>query len=168
MPVGSLEGLAAGSQVLIDANIFIYAANRRSRHCVDFLDRCAREEIRGATTVEVLGEVCHRLMLEEALATGVVTRAAASALRRKRQAIRSLRSYWPLVAKLLDSNLLTLDLDQSRFRRAQLMREQYGLLANDSLVLAAADTFGIDDLATDDDDFEHVEWLTVHKPGDIS
>jgi len=167
MPVSSLEGLAAGSQVLIDANIFIYAANRRSRQCVEFLDRCAREEIRGATTVEVLSEVCHRLMLEEALAAGVVTRAVAPALRRRRHAIQSLQNYWPLVTRLLDSNLLTLDLDQARFRRAQLMREQYGLLTNDSLVLAAADTFGIDALATADDDFEHVAWLTVHKPGDI-
>jgi len=52
-------------------------------------------------------------------------------------------------------------------RRAQVMREHYGLLTNDSLILAAADLYGINCLATRDDDFDDVPWLTVYKPGDI-
>lgn len=40
-------------------------------------------------------------------------------------------------------------------------------MTNDSLILAAADTYGITSLATRDDDFDDVAWLTVYKPGDI-
>jgi predicted nucleic acid-binding protein len=47
------------------------------------------------------------------------------------------------------------------------MRERHGLLTNDSLLLAAADSYGITALATRDDDFDEVPWLIVYKPGDI-
>ncbi len=106
-------------------------------------------------------------MLEEALAAGHIDRPSASRLRRWRRAVRALTTYWTLVARLLDANLLLLTLDEPRFRRAQVMRERYGLLTNDSLVLAAAESYGITNLATRDADFEVVPWLTVYKPEDI-
>ena len=64
-------------------------------------------------------------------------------------------------------NLILLDFDEPRFRRAQIMRERHGLLTNDSLILAAAESYGIANLATRDEDFDEVPWLTVFKPGDI-
>ncbi len=167
MPVKPLADLAPGARVLVDANIFIYAANGTSQVCLDFLQRCAQQELRGITTLEVLAEVCHRLMLEDALAAGTISRASASLLRRSSGAIRSLRSYWPSMARLLNMNLLLLPLDRERFQHAETIRERYGLLTNDSLVLAAADSYGIRNLATRDDDFDHVRWLTVHKPEDV-
>jgi len=168
MPVKPLSQLAESTLVLIDANIFIYAARAASPQCEEFLARCARQEIRGLTTLEVLAEVCHQLMLASARASGAVTQATASALRHRREAVRGLANYWPVVAAVLDSNLAVLALDQQRFRRAQIMRERYGLLTNDSLVLAAADSYGITNLATRDADFDNVPWLTVYKPEDIA
>jgi predicted nucleic acid-binding protein len=47
------------------------------------------------------------------------------------------------------------------------MRQRHGLLTNDSLILAAADSYGIAALATGDEDFDDVPWLTVYKPEDI-
>ena len=107
-------------------------------------------------------------MLEEALATGIVERATAGHLRRKRQSMRQLNTYWPSLMKLLDMNLLLLELDEPRFRHAQLMRERHGLMTNDSLILAAAESYGIANLATRDEDFDNVPWLTVYKPEDIA
>jgi predicted nucleic acid-binding protein len=167
MPLKALTEVVAGSRVVVDANIFIYAANGTSNQCADFLERCAREEMRGVTTFEALAEVNHRLMLEEALAAGIVQRGSSSHLRRARRSIPNLTEYWLSVAKLLDMNLTVLDLDEGRFRRAQVMRERHGLLTIDSLVLAAAESYGIASLATRDDDFDEVPWLTVYKPGDI-
>ena len=168
MPVRPLTELAAGSRVLVDSNIFIYAADRKSDECVEFLERCGREELHGITTLEILTEVCHRLMLEDAFANGMVQRATAAQLRRKRQFIPQLRTYWPAVIRPLDMNLLLLQLDETRFRDAQVIRERYGLLTNDSLILAAVDSYGITNLATRDSDFDEVPWLTVYKPGDIT
>ncbi len=119
------------------------------------------------TTFEALAEVNHRLMLEDAVAAGIIQRGNASNLRRLRKSIPNLRGYWPSVEKIFSMNLMILELDELRFRRAQVMRERYGLLTNDSLILAAADSYGITCLATRDDDFDDVPWLTVYKPGDI-
>jgi predicted nucleic acid-binding protein len=123
--------------------------------------------VRGVTTFDALAEVNHRPMLEEAVAAGLVQRAASAQLRRAYRSIAGLTEYWPLLTRFLDMGLVLLELDEPRFRHAQLMRERHGLLTNDSLLLAAADSYGITNLATRDDDFDDVEWLTVYKPGDI-
>jgi len=166
MPVKPLSELADRSVVLIDANIFIYAARNASRQCRQMLERCAREEVHGFATFAILAEVCHQLMLANAQASGVVPQASARKLRRHRPEVRRLGDYWPPVEALLDW-VGVLALDDAIFRRAQVMRERYGLLTNDSLILAAADLYGINCLATRDDDFDDVPWLTVYKPGDI-
>jgi predicted nucleic acid-binding protein len=166
MAVQPLGQLPAGSPVVVDANIFVYAANATSNECAELLERCARQEVRGVTTLEVLAEVNHRLMLEDAVAAGIIQRENASNLRRLRKSIPNLKAYWPSVERIF-MNLMILELDELRFRRAQVMREHYGLLTNDSLILAAADLYGINCLATRDDDFDDVPWLTVYKPGDI-
>jgi hypothetical protein len=44
----------------------------------------------GVTTAEVVGEICHRLMLKEAMDLGLMGRPA-SALKGKHDAIRALR-----------------------------------------------------------------------------
>jgi predicted nucleic acid-binding protein len=40
-------------------------------------------------------------------------------------------------------------------------------MSTDSLILAAADLFGIPSLATNDSDFEAVPWLAIYKPTDV-
>src|SRR5712691_6969369 len=83
MPVDQIENLPVGSDVVIDANIFIYALNNQSPLCTAFLQRCASEDLLGVTTVEVINEVTHRLMLGEALAKGFIQKATASDLKKK-------------------------------------------------------------------------------------
>src|SRR5579862_769999 len=138
MPVQLLGQLPAGSPVVVDANIFVYAANATSNECAELLARCARRDVRGVTTFEALARVNHRLMLEDALSVGVIQRGNASNLRRLCKSIPNLRGYWPSVEKIFSMNLMILGLDELRFRRAQAMRERHGLLTNDSLILAAA------------------------------
>jgi predicted nucleic acid-binding protein len=167
MPTKPLPKVKAGSRVIVDANVFIYAVNETSRQCAEFLEWCANGEVHGVTTFDALAEVNHRLMLEEALAAGLVQRAQSAQLRCAHRSIPGLKEYWPLLTRFLDMNLVLLELDELRFRHAQLMRKRHGLLTNDSLLLAAADSYGITALATRDDDFDEVPWLTVYKPGDI-
>ena len=74
MPAELIENLPAGTHVFIDANIFIYAFLGHSNQCRDLLGRCATEQVLGITTLEVVNEVTHRMMLAEALGTGVIKR----------------------------------------------------------------------------------------------
>ncbi len=114
MTIRSVTDLPPGCNVLIDANIFIYALMRRSVQCQELLDRCTSEAVPGMTTIEVVNEVCHRLMVIEAAAAGIIDRPSAISLRRKRNRIQSLTNYWRLTAKIFDLNLVIIPLDEIR------------------------------------------------------
>ena len=167
MPIDRLPNLPRGADVFLDANIFIYAVAAKSTDCHELLLRCAREEIFGITTLEVINEVTHRLMLSEAIAAGVVTRANAAALKGKWREVARLTQYWAQTARIFGFNILILRSDELRLHRAQTIRSRHGLLTNDSLILAAMDEYGIGCLASRDGDFDHVSNVTVYKPTDI-
>ena len=167
MPVDRLPNLPAGTDVFLDANIFIYAFSGHSDECHNLLRRCSTEEVCGITALEVINEVTHRLMLAEAVAKGIVTKGNASALKGKWRDVAKLTEYWTLTARIFGLNILITASDQSRLHRAQTVRASHGLLTNDSLILATMNEFGIDCLAIRDDDFDHVSSVTVYKPTDI-
>jgi predicted nucleic acid-binding protein len=165
--VDRLSNLPAGTDVFLDANIFIYTFGGQSNECRDLLRRCATEEVFGITTLEVINEVTHRLMLIEAVATGVITRESAAALKGKWQEVITLTEYWSLAARIFGLNILILASEEPRLHRAHTMRSRHGLLTNDSQILAAMDEYGIGCLATRDGDFDHIASLTVYRPTDI-
>lgn len=167
MPGFALPSLPVGREVLLDANVIAYALQGRSRQCEDLLRRSSRGEISAFTTTEVLSDVCHRLMLTEALARGLVARANASNLKGKPHVIRQLDDYWKRLSSFTGQPIAILPLDEFRFARAQPVRRDYGLMTNDSLLLAAADVYGIDSLATNDTDFETVPWIEIYRPTDL-
>jgi predicted nucleic acid-binding protein len=163
----ALPALASGTSVLVDANIFIYAFLAESEQCSQLIERCRREEVLGVTTAEVISDVCHRLMLREAIDLGLINRPSAVQLKSKQQRIKELSRYWKLTAEIFERNLLIIPLDEARQYAAQRIRENYGLLTNDSLIAAAALSYGISCLASRDADFDRIAELTVYKPSDI-
>ena len=162
-----LSALPDGTLVFVDANIFIYGLLGESRQCADLIERCRKEEVAGVTTTEVVGEVCHRLMVKEAMDLGMIARPAASALKSKHNAIRRLRKYWELTARIFQWNLVVLGSSEARHRAAQRIRSEHGLLTNDSLVAAACSEHNIRSLATRDADFDVIPQLTVYSPPDL-
>ena len=71
-----IANLPAGTHLFIDANIFIYAFLGHSNQCRDLLGRCATEQVVGITSLDVVNEVTHRMMLAEALGSGVIRKIA--------------------------------------------------------------------------------------------
>lgn len=100
MPSFSLSQLPRGTEVLIDANVLAYALQGRSQHSEELLRRCVNREISGFTTVDVLADVCHRLMLTEAAATGLIGRPNAANLQGKPHIVRQLSDYWQRLLKV--------------------------------------------------------------------
>jgi predicted nucleic acid-binding protein len=162
-----LSALVAGTAILIDANIIIYAATEHSQQCKRLIQRCRADELLGVTTAEIVSEVCHRLMLSEAAAIRLTNKELASDLRHKHDAIRRLTRYWDQTVQIFDSNLIVLELDEARHHSAYRIRARYGLLTNDSLIVAAALDNGIACLASRDADFDRIAELTVYKPSDL-
>ena len=90
MPVERIENLPAGIRLFLDANIFVYAFLDHSNQCRELLGRCATEQVLGITILDVVNEVTHRMMLAEALGSGLI----------KRDRVRDLRGKWREIAQL--------------------------------------------------------------------
>jgi predicted nucleic acid-binding protein len=163
-----LEEVPRGSIIFIDANILIYALGRESTECLAFLERCGQEEIVGVTTLQVLIETTHRLMLAEARKRGIIDKESAKKLKAKPAEIRGLTGYWKEMEKVLGMNLLIDELDEGVMRQAQAVRAEAGLLTNDSLIASYMKWGGLDRLASNDGDFDRVSGITRYSPTDLA
>ena len=167
MPVERIENLPAGTRLFLDANIFVYAFLGHSNECQGLLGRCATEQVLGITTLDLVNEVTHRMMLAEGVGKGVIKRERVRDLRGKWREVAKLTEYWTQTSAIFGLNILVLTTDEARLHVAQTIRVRHGLLTNDSLIVAAMEEFGIDSLATRDNDFDHISELIVYKPSDI-
>src|SRR6266498_3609499 len=126
MPAERIANLPAGTHLFIDANIFVYAFLGHSDQCRDLLGRCATEQVLGITTLDVVNEVTHRMMLAEALGSGVIRRDSVRDLRGKWREIAKLTEYWAQTAAIFGLNILVLTSDETRLHRAQTIRARHG------------------------------------------
>ena len=106
-------------------------------------------------------------MLAEGVGKGVIKRERVRDLRGKWREVAKLTEYWTQTSAIFGLNILVLTTDEARLHVAQTIRVRHGLLTNDSLIVAAMEEFGIDSLATRDNDFDHISELIVYKPSDI-
>jgi predicted nucleic acid-binding protein len=68
---------------------------------------------------------------------------------------------------MLALNLLFMPVNETIIRNAQTVRQEAGLLTNDSMIVAAMREYGLSFLASNDSDFERVPDITVFKPTDL-
>src|SRR5487761_315513 len=134
-----------GSDLLIDANIFVYGLTAKSAECKTLLQRCSSEEITGITLLEVVHEATHVFMGAEARSKGLVTVGdkAAKYLRGHPEQVKLLTDYWFNTQRLLALNILLLPMAESIVMGAQIERAHSGLLTNDSVIVAAMKEYGI-------------------------
>jgi|SRR5215470_8790202 len=164
MPDQPLSSIPDGSDVFIDANIFIYAMAGQSQQCVDFLERCSREDVYGLCLFEIVNEATHRFMLAEAYE---ITKPSTNDLKRHSKAISSLTEYWKYTERILDLNLLIVPSEERMLRTAQNERMKNLLLTNDSIIVACMRNYGVSMLATRDLDFDSVADIDTFGPNDL-
>jgi predicted nucleic acid-binding protein len=165
-----LDSVPNGSDVLIDANVFVYGITAKSAQCKALLERCSKEEVAGITLFEVVHEATHKFMTGEALQKGLFAgqpEKGAKYLSRHPEQVRVLTDYWLNTVRLLALNVLLLPMEQEIVKRAQLERVNTGLLTNDSLLVAAMREYGISRIATNDRQFEAVTGISVFSPTDV-
>ena len=169
MAVQPLEQLPVGSNVFIDANVFVYGLSGHSPQCKSLLEKCSREEVTGVSLFEIVNEATHRFMLAEAVSKGFIQKESVGDLRKHSRAIiPTLTDYWLRTEMILNLNLLLLPTDDSILRNAQRERQQAGLLTNDSMIVSCMRIYGITSLATRDKDFHRVNGIVVFQPVDVS
>lgn len=171
MPTRSLPSLSDGSDIFIDANVFIYALSGQSAQCRGLLGRCSREEVTGITLFEIVNEATHRFMLAEAKAKDHIGSVSSVQQLRSRceksNVISTLIDYWQQTERILSLNLLFLSSDESIVRDAQAQRSAACLLTNDSMVVACMRQYGVYFIASADRDFERASGITLFCPDDL-
>ena len=163
----SIAEVPDGTRILVDANIVLYVLAGKSTQCRRFLERCADGSVEGVITTVVAAEICHRRMLLEAAARGLVATNPAKALGRDRTKIRKLSEYADEVRDLLGGGLTVQSVRPEDFLVALELQNRHGLLTNDALNLSAARRVGLHDIATADTHFDGVSGWRVFRPRDL-
>jgi predicted nucleic acid-binding protein len=164
------NAIPAGSNLLLDANIFVYGLTAQSAQCKTLLERCSNEEVFGITLFEIVHEAAHIFMLAEAKAKGLftATEKGAKYLSRHPNDVKDLSDYWINTQRLLGLNILVLPMEHDIVVAAQVERVNAGLLTIDSIIVAAMREYGISRIATNDGQFDVVAGISVYSPTDVA
>lgn len=165
----TLNSIEHGSEVFIDANIFIYHFTGVSIECTNFLSRCEEGALTGITSVNVMLEVLHRLMMVEAVRKKLIQPPnAVKKLKKHPERVKKLSEYFINTQRIIEMGIEVRPIAPELILKSQGIRTGYGLMVNDSIIAAIVQEEGIKALATNDGLFFKIKGLTVYKPMDVS
>jgi predicted nucleic acid-binding protein len=163
-----INQLPAGTNCLVDTNIFLYHLAAQSNDCRQLLARLGRGEINAYVTTSIIAEMLHKRMVIEAVNTGLISASKPfEKLKRQPQLITRLSAYVTEITHLLQLPVTVMEVTEEDVHWSHALRRAYGLLVIDSINLACAVRRGITDIATHDTDFLHVPQLNIWQPTDI-
>lgn len=161
-----LRELPVNEEIFIDANIFLYSAFKHpvfGNKCKNFLIRIEKGEIKGYTSDFVLNGIFHKLMIAEVVKKfGVEAKQVVRFVKKNPGVIAELETVWTEMEIIKGFNISILN--GSLFPDFIEISKRYWLMATDALHVATMKRNGITNIATNDPDFEKVEWLNVWKP----
>jgi predicted nucleic acid-binding protein len=168
--LSSLKGLAtlpSGVRIFIDANIFIYHFTQTplTAACTAFLQRVEAGDLHGVTSIVILAEVAHRLMILEAIrARGLSSRTAVKKLKENPDFVRQLSHYKVATERIPSFNVTVEPVTFVHLQAAQGLSTLHDLLTNDSLTAAVMQALALTDVASNDPDLSLVPDLTIWRP----
>ena len=165
MNLGEIRG---GSVVVIDANILVYANQQKSKECVQLLQRCASDEVKGIVPMPMVAELMHTLMLIEARENGWIKRSNPSrTLSEKPELIQRLTNYEKQMHQFMGISLRLESVTRIDMLEAMSIQREFGFLTNDSLLIATARRLNCDSVVTADRAFERLRGFLVYAPEDL-
>jgi hypothetical protein len=164
-----LSDLEDGSSVFVDANIFIYHFSKGSKlnpASSKFLERIEEGRIKGFTSVAIIQEITHRMMIVEAasILPEIKVKDIARYLKDHPDIVKKLATHENIPATIALFNLDVLSPNLETLERSQQMKRRYGFLSNDALTLQIMGDLKINNLASNDSDFERVDFIKLYKP----
>lgn len=164
-----LSDLETGTSIFVDANIFIYHFSKRSKFnpaSTNFLEHIEKRDIIGVTSTSVVQEATHRMMIMEAAAILVDIKAKdyVKYLKAQPDIVKKLVNHQIIPEKIASFNLEIISADVNTIVRSQQMKRRYGFLSNDALSLQIMEDLKINNLASNDSDFERVNFIKLYKP----
>jgi len=171
--MNDLTDAPSGTHIFVDASVL---ALHFTGHpdlgppCLDFLERCVSHEIKGYTSVIAASETIHRVMISEACANLrlATSSEAVNYLKKHPGAVKGLRQHLAVAGMIYRLGLEILPVTYKDLHRSNQVRQQYGLLTNDSLIVAVMQRYRLHHLATHDRDFARLSTLHVWRPIPLS
>src|SRR6266487_3616975 len=163
----NLSDLPHNTPVFVDTNIFVLAGGegRLAQQCRDFLNRVRQREMAGFTATFVAAEVTHRVMVKEARQhLGLSSAETVEYLQRHPDMVRTLSRHLRVAGDIGKANIDILPLTVKDLHASKVVRREYGLLTNDSLIGAVMRNHKLRHLATYDSGFLHVSGIQVWMP----
>ncbi|GIK58400.1 MAG: PIN domain-containing protein [Chloroflexi bacterium] len=165
----TLNQIPVNVHIMLDANIVIYGLLpqvRQHETCRKLLERGAASELQLHLTVNTAADIIHRAMVLEALAQGTFQKSAdvITHLKKNPQAVQNLTRYKTILRDLKQARVHILPLSYRDLHNSRQFRDDYGLMTNDSIIVAVMKREKFQYLATNDTDFERVPGIAVRTP----
>lgn len=165
----TLDALLPDSEIFVDANIFLYSILGHPAlkpKCQKFLINIETGVCKAVTSSLIFNEVLHKLMLAEAIRTYGLSseRDALKLIKEQPEVISNMSLVWENYHNLKKYPITIFSIDESVMDNAVALSKKYGLLISDSVHAAIMKINGIDNIATNDSDFEQIDGITVWKP----
>jgi len=164
----TLSEIIDNADVFIDSNIFIYhfsGLEKFADACFHFFKRIEEGKVKGSTSTLVIAEVLHRLMIIEASKKfGILPKDVIKYLKVNPDKITSLANHLDSVFYIEKLGISIITLSFEDIKLSAEFKRKFTLLTNDAINLAVMKNNHIANLASNDSDFERVDFLTLYKP----
>jgi predicted nucleic acid-binding protein len=163
------NALQPGAKVFIDANIFLYRILEHWKYgqsCTKLLKDINFGKYSGVTSIGVCNEVFHRVMIAELFEKrNIAAKFAIKYLKDNPEVIRDLSAAGDAIKNIEQiQNLRIVGVQKDALDLSLEFSQKYGLLATDAFHVATMKIDGLSILASNDRDFERVDWLELWTP----
>ena len=165
MSRSALSALPSGEKIFIDSNILTYHLLKDPLHgkiCKEFLRRLENREFDGFISPIIVSETLFNFIKADIVVDYRV---------KPKEVVPFLKANPEAITKIdfrsaldLFSLFSILPLSESEVEGSYKAIRDYALLTNDAFHVATMKQRGITNIATNDPDFERVNWITVWKP----
>lgn len=164
----TFDAIPDRSSVFLDANVFVYHFTAVSASCRGLLSRCAAGSIHGVTSLPIVLEVAHRLMIIEAQQADLVRGSnPGQKLARAPAIVRKLSRYEEWALAIPRMGIEVDEVTYQDFVASLAVRRVTGLLTLDALVVAVMRRRRITNLASADHGFRDLDGVSLYEPGDL-
>ncbi len=168
----TLSEIPSDTRVFIDANIFVYhfsGPTELTPTCSAFLRRVEGGNLAAFTSLTVLAEVLHRLMIIEATETlQTEAKQVVRFLKEHPAEVRKLTRHLVVPEKIQAIGVHIIAPTVDDLLASQAFKAGFGFLTNDAINLAVMKSHDLTHLATNDPDFARVDGLTTWKPSPVA
>lgn len=167
----TLWQIPSATEIFVDANIFVYhfsGPTDLTPACSGFLRRIEDRDLVGFTSLIVAAEALHRLMIIEATEVlQIEARRAVRYLKQHPAEARKLSRHLVVPERIQAMGVSILSPTTDDLHASQEFKLAFGYLTNDAINLAVMKRHRLAHIATNDADFERVEYLKVWKPSPV-